>query len=272
MIDDLPSLLWVINLGCIDLNQWYATCDDVDRPGLSALRSRSRQRDVGAGARDARRVVREALETLKMPAYREDDRLEGHPRLRADRPRPDAERRLDVRQGARAGAGRAAPEAHDGGIPRGEAAEGTRARRLQPERVGPHAGVGLFGAAAPAGGVSTPVTWEEVDAGSPDRGLPHRQRSRAVQEDRRSLQAAAAQEGTGGSAEIPVAVPCAAAGPPPRQYRSRSRESRSIDPHQVLSPMSAADASRIATGSVASTWPTKSQAPPDTVRAGSRRR
>src|SRR3970282_1980189 len=30
--DDLASLLWVINLGCIDLNQWYATCDDVDRP------------------------------------------------------------------------------------------------------------------------------------------------------------------------------------------------------------------------------------------------
>lgn len=32
MIQDLPSLLWVINLGCIDLNQWYARCDDVDRP------------------------------------------------------------------------------------------------------------------------------------------------------------------------------------------------------------------------------------------------
>ena len=32
VIDDVPSLLWVINLGCIDLNQWYATCDDVDRP------------------------------------------------------------------------------------------------------------------------------------------------------------------------------------------------------------------------------------------------
>ena len=32
VIDDLPSLLWVINLGCIDLNQWYARCDDVDRP------------------------------------------------------------------------------------------------------------------------------------------------------------------------------------------------------------------------------------------------
>ncbi len=32
MIQDVPSLLWVINLGCIDLNQWYACCDDVDTP------------------------------------------------------------------------------------------------------------------------------------------------------------------------------------------------------------------------------------------------
>ena len=32
VINDLASLLWVINLGCIDLNEWYARCDDVDRP------------------------------------------------------------------------------------------------------------------------------------------------------------------------------------------------------------------------------------------------
>src|SRR5206468_363676 len=32
VIDDRASLMWVINLGCIDLNQWYAKCDDVDRP------------------------------------------------------------------------------------------------------------------------------------------------------------------------------------------------------------------------------------------------
>ena len=32
MIQDMAALLWVINLGCIDLNQWYARCDDVDRP------------------------------------------------------------------------------------------------------------------------------------------------------------------------------------------------------------------------------------------------
>jgi bifunctional non-homologous end joining protein LigD len=66
MIDDLPSLLWVVNLGCIDLNQWYATCDDVDRPDYLHF-------DLDPGSAtweqvlDAARIVRDALETLKMP-------------------------------------------------------------------------------------------------------------------------------------------------------------------------------------------------------------
>lgn len=68
MIDDLPALLWVINLGCIDLNQWYATCDDVDRPDYLHF-------DLDPGSAtweqvlEAARVVHEALDTLKMPAY-----------------------------------------------------------------------------------------------------------------------------------------------------------------------------------------------------------
>jgi bifunctional non-homologous end joining protein LigD len=32
IIQDAAALLWVINLGCIDLNPWYARCGDVDRP------------------------------------------------------------------------------------------------------------------------------------------------------------------------------------------------------------------------------------------------
>ncbi len=32
MVQDVASLLWVVNLGCIDLNPWYARCDDTDRP------------------------------------------------------------------------------------------------------------------------------------------------------------------------------------------------------------------------------------------------
>ncbi len=32
VVQDLASLLWTVNLGCIDLNPWYARCDDIDRP------------------------------------------------------------------------------------------------------------------------------------------------------------------------------------------------------------------------------------------------
>jgi bifunctional non-homologous end joining protein LigD len=67
MIDDLPSLLWVINLGCIDLNQWYATCDDVDRPDYLHF-----DLDPGSASWDqvleSARIVHDALTTLKMPA------------------------------------------------------------------------------------------------------------------------------------------------------------------------------------------------------------
>src|SRR4051812_25385924 len=32
MAQDLASLLWLVNLGCVDLNQWYSRCDDINRP------------------------------------------------------------------------------------------------------------------------------------------------------------------------------------------------------------------------------------------------
>jgi bifunctional non-homologous end joining protein LigD len=69
MIQNLASLMWVINLGCIDLNQWYATCDDVDRPDSLHF-----DLDPGDGVPfervlEAAQVVREALGTLKMPSY-----------------------------------------------------------------------------------------------------------------------------------------------------------------------------------------------------------
>ena len=32
VVQNLAALLWIVNLGCIDLNPWYARCDDVDRP------------------------------------------------------------------------------------------------------------------------------------------------------------------------------------------------------------------------------------------------
>jgi bifunctional non-homologous end joining protein LigD len=68
VINDLPSLLWVINLGCIDLNQWYAKCDDVNRPDYVHF-----DLDPGDGATwervlESGRIVRDALGALKMPS------------------------------------------------------------------------------------------------------------------------------------------------------------------------------------------------------------
>jgi bifunctional non-homologous end joining protein LigD len=69
IIQDLAALLWVINLGCIDLNQWYARCDDVDRPDYFHF-----DLDPGPGASfgqvlEAAVLVRDALALLKMPSY-----------------------------------------------------------------------------------------------------------------------------------------------------------------------------------------------------------
>jgi bifunctional non-homologous end joining protein LigD len=68
MIQDRAALLWVINLGCIDLNQWYATCDAVNQPDYVHF-----DLDPGPGATfekvlETALVVHEALETLKMPS------------------------------------------------------------------------------------------------------------------------------------------------------------------------------------------------------------
>ena len=69
VIDDVPSLLWCVNLGCIDLNQWYSRCDDIDRPDYLHF-----DLDPSDGAdfvlvRKAGLIVRDALTTLGMKPY-----------------------------------------------------------------------------------------------------------------------------------------------------------------------------------------------------------
>ena len=66
LAQDVPSLLWLINLGCIDLNQWYGTCDDPDRPSYLHF-----DLDPGEGAGfgqvlETACIVRAALEEYGM--------------------------------------------------------------------------------------------------------------------------------------------------------------------------------------------------------------
>jgi bifunctional non-homologous end joining protein LigD len=66
MVQDLASLLWVVHLGCIDLNPWYGRCDDPNRPDYLNF-----DLDPGTGASFERvletaLVLRGALEELGM--------------------------------------------------------------------------------------------------------------------------------------------------------------------------------------------------------------
>jgi bifunctional non-homologous end joining protein LigD len=69
IIRDLASLLWVVNLGCIDLNQWYARCDDVNRPDyLHFDLDPVRGADFDAVLKTAL-LVHDALNSLNLPNY-----------------------------------------------------------------------------------------------------------------------------------------------------------------------------------------------------------
>ena len=69
IVQDLPSLLWIINLGCIDLNPWYARCDDWDRPDFLHF---DLDPGPGAGFEEVRRTalaLRDMLEELAIPSW-----------------------------------------------------------------------------------------------------------------------------------------------------------------------------------------------------------
>ncbi|HEX5873428.1 MAG TPA: non-homologous end-joining DNA ligase [Pyrinomonadaceae bacterium] len=69
IIQDVMALMWVINLGCIDLNQWYARCDDVDRPDylhfdLDPVPNASFEKVCEAAL-----YIKMGLDSLKIPSY-----------------------------------------------------------------------------------------------------------------------------------------------------------------------------------------------------------
>ena len=69
VIQHLASLLWVVNLGCIDLNPWYARCDNVHRPDflhfdLDPVKGTPFQRVLETAL-----LVRDALAALQITSY-----------------------------------------------------------------------------------------------------------------------------------------------------------------------------------------------------------
>lgn len=69
VIQDLAALLWVVNLGCIDLNPWYARCDDVDRPDYLHFDLDPVPGATFADVRETALIVRDTLSDLGMKSY-----------------------------------------------------------------------------------------------------------------------------------------------------------------------------------------------------------
>ena len=69
VVQNLSTLLWIVNLGCIDLNPWYARCDDVDRPDYLHFDLDPTPGASFALVRDTALVVRNALAEIDITSY-----------------------------------------------------------------------------------------------------------------------------------------------------------------------------------------------------------
>lgn len=69
VVQDLAGLLWTVNLGCIDLNPWYARCDDVDTPDYLHFDLDPTPEAEFPQVLEAALILRDALTALKMPSY-----------------------------------------------------------------------------------------------------------------------------------------------------------------------------------------------------------
>jgi bifunctional non-homologous end joining protein LigD len=65
---DLASLLWLINLGCIDLNPWYAPCESPDQPDYLHFDLDPQGAEFST-VREAALIVRDALTALGMAVF-----------------------------------------------------------------------------------------------------------------------------------------------------------------------------------------------------------
>ncbi|MBV9403957.1 MAG: non-homologous end-joining DNA ligase [Acidobacteriaceae bacterium] len=66
---DLASLLWIVNLGCIDLNPWYARCDDFNRPDFLHFDLDPVPPAAFSHVRHVALLVKRYLDTRKVESY-----------------------------------------------------------------------------------------------------------------------------------------------------------------------------------------------------------
>jgi bifunctional non-homologous end joining protein LigD len=69
VVDDVLALLWLVQLGCVDLHPWYARCDDVQRPDWLCFDLDPGPEVGWPAVREAGLVLRDALDALGLPTF-----------------------------------------------------------------------------------------------------------------------------------------------------------------------------------------------------------
>lgn len=151
MVQDLITLLWVVNLGCIDLNQWYARCDDTDRPDYLHFDLDPVEGTPWPRVLETALLLRAELEAMGMKPLVKTSGASGMHVYVAIRRGPLQKQVWEVAKAIATEAAGPSPEADDGRLSRRRSPRPHGAGRLQPERLGPHPRLHLF-AAAHAGG------------------------------------------------------------------------------------------------------------------------
>ena len=92
LVNDELALLWMVNMGCIDMNAWYSRVDKPDRPDF-VLFDLDPSPDVGFPETvQVALLVKEALDALGLVVVPEDERRRRDARARPDRAAPHATR------------------------------------------------------------------------------------------------------------------------------------------------------------------------------------
>ncbi len=165
VVRSVAGLLWLVNLGCIDLNPWYSLCDDVDRPDVLHFDLDPVEPAGFDRVRETALRVRESLDALGMPSY---PKTSGSKGIHVYVPIVRGPRQKEVWRFAKAFA-RLMEERH----PELVTAE-YRIRNRPAGRVLVDYNQNAWGRTLASvysvrptaeASVSTPVTWEEVEAG-----------------------------------------------------------------------------------------------------------
>ena len=144
-MNDELALLWMVNMGCIDMNPWYSRVDKPDRPDFVLFDLDPTPEVPWAQTVEVALILKELLDALELESFPKTSGGKGfHVLVPIERRSTFADTR-GIR-GARRRRDRAhASEARDDRVVEGAPAR--RPDRLEPERRRQDDRVGLFGAA-----------------------------------------------------------------------------------------------------------------------------